>query len=144
MCWQVLIANGIPSESDVPSSSVVEAPLTIGISSNSRPFRASLENPQSACLMQGMYVTFPISVQRQPLPTPSATEVFDVNGAAGGNAASRKRRKPWSKTEDLELMAAVEKYGEGNWANILKADFKGDRTASQLSQVFFRTFPPLQ
>ncbi|XP_023534835.1 uncharacterized protein LOC111796458 isoform X1 [Cucurbita pepo subsp. pepo] len=133
-CVKVLIANGIPSESDVPSSSVVEAPLTIGISSNSRPFRASLENPQSACLMQGMYVTFPISVQRQPLPTPSATEVFDVNGAAGGNAASRKRRKPWSKTEDLELMAAVEKYGEGNWANILKADFKGDRTASQLSQ----------
>ncbi|KAI3835383.1 hypothetical protein MKW92_004066 [Papaver armeniacum] len=37
--------------------------------------------------------------------------------------------------EDKELIAAVKKLGERNWANILKADiFKGDRTASQLSQ----------
>lgn len=34
----------------------------------------------------------------------------------------------------MELIAAVQKCGEGNWANILKGDFKGDRTASQLSQ----------
>ncbi|XP_038898739.1 uncharacterized protein LOC120086263 isoform X2 [Benincasa hispida] len=132
-CVKVLIANGIPSESDVPSSSAVEAPLTIGIS-NSQSSTYNLENYQSACLMQGMSVTIPLSLQRQPIPMPSATEVLDVNGAAAANAASRKRRKPWSKAEDLELMAAVEKCGEGNWANILKGDFKGDRTASQLSQ----------
>lgn len=139
MSWQVLIANGIPSESDVPTSSAVEAPLTIGIS-NSQASTDNLKNPQYACLMQGMSVTIPLSIQRQPIPMAAATEVFDVNGAAGANAASQKRRKPWSKAEDLELMAAVEKCGEGNWANILKGDFKGDRTASQLSQVFFHTF----
>ncbi|CAK9325555.1 unnamed protein product [Citrullus colocynthis] len=132
-CVKVLIANGIPSESDVPSSSAVEAPLTICIS-NSQASTDNLKNPQYACLMQGMSVTIPLSIQRQPIPMAAATEVFDVNGVAGANAASQKRRKPWSKAEDLELMAAVEKCGEGNWANILKGDFKGDRTASQLSQ----------
>lgn len=144
MSWQVLIANAIPSESDIPSSSAVEAPLTIGIS-NSQSSRANLENPQSGCLLQEMYVAIPISIQRQPISSTPAvsTEVFDVNGAAGGNAASRKRRKPWSKAEDMELIAAVQKCGEGNWANILKGDFKGNRTASQLSQVcsFILSFP---
>ncbi|KAK9270728.1 hypothetical protein L1049_026311 [Liquidambar formosana] len=38
------------------------------------------------------------------------------------------------RKEDMELIAAVQKCGEGNWANILRGDFKGDRTASQLSQ----------
>lgn len=138
MYWQVLIANGISSESDIPNSSSVEAPLAICIF-NSQSSRANLENPESACLMQGMYVPIPISIQRQPISTPSASEVFDANGAAGDNLASKKRRKPWSKAEDSELMAAVEKFGEGNWATILKGDFKGDRTAAQLSQVFFHS-----
>lgn len=35
----------------------------------------------------------------------------------------------------MELIAAVQKCGEGNWASILKGDFKHDRTPSQLSQV---------
>ncbi|XP_008466159.1 uncharacterized protein LOC103503656 isoform X1 [Cucumis melo] len=131
-CVKVLIANGIPNESDVPNSSAVEAPLTIRIS-NSQPPTDNFDNHQSASL-QGISVTIPLSIQRQPIPVPPAAEVFDVNGAAGASAASRKRRKPWSKAEDLELIAAVEKCGEGNWANILKGDFKGDRTASQLSQ----------
>ncbi|XP_011652579.1 uncharacterized protein LOC101205013 isoform X2 [Cucumis sativus] len=126
-CVKVLIANSIPNESDVPNSSAVEAPLTIGIS-NCQPSTDNLDHHQSTYL-QRMSVTIPLSIQRQPIPMPSATEVIDVNGAT-----SRKRRKPWSKAEDLELIAAVEKCGEGNWANILKGDFKGDRTASQLSQ----------
>ncbi|KAM0018298.1 putative transcription factor MYB-HB-like family [Helianthus debilis subsp. tardiflorus] len=49
-------------------------------------------------------------------------------------ANSVSGRKPWSAAEDRELFAAVQKYGEGNWTHIVKSDFKGDRTASQLSQ----------
>lgn len=74
----------------------------------------------------------PVSVQKQPAPAPTVAENLDTNGTAGG----KRKRKPWSEAEDLELIAAVQKCGEGNWANILKGDFKGDRTASQLSQVF--------
>ncbi len=48
----------------------------------------------------------------------------------------RKKRRLWTPEEDLELIAAVEKCGEGNWATILKCGFNHERTASQLSQVF--------
>ena len=74
-----------------------------------------------------------------PLPaaTPTPAEVLDGNGPASGNFPPRRKRKKWSEAEDKELIAAVQKCGEGNWANILKGDFKGDRTASQLSQVVF-------
>lgn len=47
-----------------------------------------------------------------------------------------KKRRHWSEAEDQELLAAVEKFGPGNWANILREEFKGDRTANQLSQRY--------
>lgn len=78
----------------------------------------------------------PVTLLKQPTPAPAVAEGSDVNGSAGGNMLPRRKRKPWSKEEDLQLIAAVQKFGEGNWANILRGDFKGDRTASQLSQVF--------
>ena len=83
--------------------------------------------------MQGTNITVPVSVQRQHLPAAPPAEVLDANG----KMAPRRKRKQWSEAEDIELIAAVQKCGEGNWANILKGDFKGDRTASQLSQVVF-------
>ncbi|XP_039171634.1 uncharacterized protein LOC104449190 isoform X2 [Eucalyptus grandis] len=89
---------------------------------------------EAAACVKGVNITVPVSVRKQPLPAVTSNEGLDVNGLASGNNASRKKRKPWSEAEDLELIAAVQKCGEGNWANILKADFKGDRTASQLSQ----------
>lgn len=46
----------------------------------------------------------------------------------------RKKRKLWTLEEDQELIAAVEKCGEGNWATMLKGAFKHERTAAQLSQ----------
>lgn len=49
--------------------------------------------------------------------------------------SERKKRKLWSAEEDEELIAAVEKFGEGNWTNILKGSFTHERTAAQLSQV---------
>lgn len=131
-CVKVLIASGLPSDSSLPNSSMVEAPLTINIP-NGQSLRASTENSQPSSLMQGMNITVPVAVQKVPLPAPTP-EVLDANGLIGGSMPPRKKRKPWTAEEDLELISAVQKCGEGNWANILRGDFKWDRTASQLSQ----------
>jgi hypothetical protein len=89
--------------------------------------------------MQGTSMTVPVAVQKQALPVAIPAEVLDANGSASGNLPPRRKRKPWSEAEDMELIAAVQKCGEGNWVNILRGDFKSDRTASQLSQVIFLT-----
>ncbi|XP_030959388.1 uncharacterized protein LOC115981386 [Quercus lobata] len=134
-CVKVLIASGLLSDSSLPNSSIVEAPITINIP-NGLSSRAPLENSEATCSMQGTNITVPVFVQKMPLPAATSTpaEVLDGNGPASGNFPPRRKRKPWSEAEDKELIAAVQKCGEGNWANILKGDFKGDRTASQLSQ----------
>lgn len=133
-CVKVLIASGLPSDASHPNSSTVEAPLTINIPngpSSSAPF----ENSEATSSIQGMNITVPVSVQKQSLHAAAIpTEVLDTNGSTNGNIPPRRKRKPWSEAEDLELIAAVQKFGEGNWANILRGEFKGDRTASQLSQ----------
>ncbi|KAI9200941.1 hypothetical protein LWI28_015468 [Acer negundo] len=132
-CVKVLIASGLPSDSSLPNSSTVEAPLTINIP-NGQSFRGSSENSQPASLMQGMNITVPVSVQKLPLPSTTSTEALDNNGSISGNMPPRKKRKPWTAEEDMELIASVQKSGEGNWATILRGDYKWDRTASQLSQ----------
>ncbi|KAK3231053.1 hypothetical protein Dsin_002934 [Dipteronia sinensis] len=132
-CVKVLIASGLPSDSSLPNSSTVEAPLTINIP-NGQSFRGSSENSQPASLMQGMNITVPVSVQKLPLPSSTSTEALDNNGSISGNMPPRKKRKPWTAEEDMELIASVQKSGEGNWATILRGDYKWDRTASQLSQ----------
>jgi len=53
------------------------------------------------------------------------------------NQADRKRRRLWTPEEDLALIAAVDKCGEGNWTTVLKNHYDFDRSASQLSQVSF-------
>lgn len=132
-CVKVLIASGLPSDSSLMNGLTVEAPLTINIP-NGQSSRGPSENSQLASSMKGTNITVPVSVQKQPLPTVTSAEGLDVNGSASGSLPARRKRKPWSTEEDEELIAAVQKCGEGNWANILKGDFKGDRTASQLSQ----------
>ncbi|KAK2659924.1 hypothetical protein Ddye_006457 [Dipteronia dyeriana] len=130
---KLLIASGLPSDSSLPNSSRVEAPLTINIP-NGQSFRGSSENSQPASLMQGMNITVPVFVQKLPLPSTTSTEALDNNGSISGNMPPRKKRKPWTAEEDMELIASVQKSGEGNWATILRGDYKWDRTASQLSQ----------
>ncbi|KAF5471111.1 hypothetical protein F2P56_011578 [Juglans regia] len=132
-CVKVLIASALPSDSSLPNSSLVEAPLTINIP-NGPSSRAPSENPEATCSMQGMNITIPFSVQKQPLSAATPAEGLDANGPANGTLPPRRKRKPWSETEDMELISAVQKFGEGNWANIVRADFMVDRTASQLSQ----------
>ncbi|KAK3030760.1 hypothetical protein RJ639_036564 [Escallonia herrerae] len=132
-CVKVLIASGLPNESSLANGSTVEAPLTINIP-RGHLNRVPIENSQLGSFMQGKNITVPVSVQKQPLPAVTSAEGLDAYGSASGNLTARRKRKPWSAAEDMELIAAVQKCGEGNWANILKGDFKGDRTASQLSQ----------
>ncbi|XP_059286103.1 uncharacterized protein LOC132039622 [Lycium ferocissimum] len=132
-CVKVLIASGVSNDANMLSGSTVEAPLTINIP-NGQTSRTGMDNSFQGTSMHGTNITVPVAVQKQPLSTVAAAEGLDTNGPACTNVAPRRKRKPWSAAEDLELIAAVQKCGEGNWANILKGDFKGDRTASQLSQ----------
>lgn len=132
-CVKVLIASGAPCDTNMSDGNTIEAPLTINIP-NRRTSGTAAENALHGISAYGTKLTVPVTVQMQPLPSVTAAEGLDTSGPASGNFPPRRRRKPWSAAEDMELIAAVQKCGEGNWANILKADFKGDRTASQLSQ----------
>lgn len=131
-CVKVLIASGSTCDSGLEKGLTIEAPLTINIPDGKSTGNSS-ENPLN---LRGTNITVPVSVQRQPhTVVASSAEELDKNGGSGsGNLPPRRKRKPWSAAEDMELFSAVQKCGEGNWANILKGDFKGDRTASQLSQ----------
>lgn len=121
-CVKVL-AFGSASESSMPNSSAVESDMPNGHSS-----KPPSENRHSASLLHSSNITPTVSVQKQPQAAGPSGDGFD------NNYPSRRKRKPWSEDEDSELIAAVKKFGESNWANIVKGEFKGDRTASQLSQ----------
>ncbi|KAI3758331.1 hypothetical protein L6452_05891 [Arctium lappa] len=132
-CVKVLIASGSACGSGLEKGLTIEAPLTINIPNGKSAGNPS-ENPQVGGNVRGTNITVPVSVQKQPLPSVASNEGLDTNGSASSSLPPRRKRKPWSAAEDMELFSAVQKCGEGNWANILKGDFKGDRTASQLSQ----------
>ncbi|KAL2517452.1 Homeodomain-like superfamily protein [Abeliophyllum distichum] len=132
-CVKVLIASGTPNDSHLPNNSTIEAPLTINIP-NREKSTAPSESSHLASCMQGTNITIPVSVQKQQLATVTCAEKKRSNGSTGSNLPPRRKRKPWSAEEDMELIAAVQKCGERNWANILKGDFKGDRKPSELSQ----------
>jgi hypothetical protein len=122
---KVMAASYVPSESDIPEDSTVEAPLTINIPYSLH--RGPQEPSDSYWSSRGMNITFPVFL-------PKAAEGHNGNGLAS-SLAPRKRRKKWSAEEDEELIAAVKRHGEGSWALISKEEFEGERTASQLSQV---------
>ncbi|WCJ24765.1 Homeodomain-like superfamily protein [Euphorbia peplus] len=131
-CVKVLIASGLKSDSSHPNNAMVEAPLTINIPSG-QLVKATSESSQLPA-MRGMNITVPVSVQKQPVPAMASAEALDANGSVNGTIPPRRKKKIWTEAEDLELVAAVQKYGEGNWANILRSESTWDRTASQLSQ----------
>ena len=92
--------------------------------------------------MQGPSIIFPVTVQRQTVPSVSSAEGLDANRSASGNMTNKRKRNVWSKEEDMQLRAAVQKHGEGNWATMLKEDdFPIKKSLAQLAQVFS---PPLK
>ncbi|KAL0287773.1 UNVERIFIED_CONTAM: hypothetical protein Sangu_2679200 [Sesamum angustifolium] len=132
-CVKVLIASGYPNDTQLPNNSTIEAPLTINI-----PNSKALTNPSDSSLlanaMHGTNISIPVSVQKQPLSSGICGEKRPNNGTSGLYMPPRRKRRGWSTEEDMKLTAAVEKYGERNWANIARGDFKNDRKASELSQ----------
>lgn len=131
---QVLIASGYPNNSQLPNNSTIEAPLTINVPSTKAvcaPDGSHLSN-----IIQGTNVCIPVAVQKQPLSSAVSGEKRPNNEVAEVNLPSRRRRRSWSLEEDSKLTASVQKHGERNWANIARWDFKNDRRASELSQVF--------
>ncbi|KAK1275697.1 hypothetical protein QJS04_geneDACA005707 [Acorus gramineus] len=140
-CVKVLISSGLPNDSGPQNNSTLEAPLTINI-----PNGQASQIPSSDGLpgrsAHGMNITVPVSVRKQALPSSSHVEGPDANGST----AAKKKRKFWTEEEDNELIAAVQKCGEGNWATMLKGEFKHARTATQLSQRWgvLRKRPDLQ
>ncbi|KAM1774948.1 hypothetical protein ACFX12_044256 [Malus domestica] len=132
-CVKVLISSGLSSDSSHQNGLTVEGLLSMNLPNQSS---RSQQNLQPTCSMQGKNITVPVSVLKNSLPAVTTTTVETAEGddALGNGMAPRKRRKNWSEAEDLELIASVKKYGEGNWANMLRGDFKGDRTPSQLAQ----------
>ncbi|RZC72537.1 hypothetical protein C5167_048025 [Papaver somniferum] len=144
-CVKVLLASGLSDDAE-GSPITVEAPFTINMPTW-QDSKSPLDNPQP-CSLKGINITVPVSVQKQSsaavttakgLDGTVATTAKGLDGtmvnAGGVQPAKIRKWKTWTLEEDNELIAAVKKLGERNWANILKADFfKGDRTASQLSQ----------
>jgi hypothetical protein len=127
---KVLAGSASLSDPSLPSGTAIEGPLTINIpicESSGEPVKNSQPNSST----QGKNIIIPVYVRKQLGPGGETTE---ANGSASGHAAHKRKRKLWNQEEDDKLKAAVEKFGEGNWAAILKEYFNCDRKASQLSQ----------
>ncbi|MCL7040687.1 hypothetical protein MKW94_016681 [Papaver nudicaule] len=131
-CVKVVLASGLSDGAVGPAT--VEAPLAINIPSW-QDYRSASDNPQTSS-SKGINITVPVSVQKQSAaPAVTTAEGLDGTGTNVGGQPAKRKRKPWTLEEDNQLIAAVKKLGKSNWSNILKANFfKGDRTASQLSQ----------
>ncbi|XP_074558169.1 uncharacterized protein LOC141814066 [Curcuma longa] len=72
--------------------------------------------------------------KKQTQQTGASTVPLTENELVGSIYPPKKKRKLWTREEDKELIAAVQKFGEGNWVNILRENSKLDRTPTQLSQ----------
>nr|CAD1836848.1 unnamed protein product [Ananas comosus var. bracteatus] len=97
---------------DEETSSEVAACVKVLCSSGSEP--GPISTNAEAPLAQN------IPDQKQSLPVGTTAEELDGNGPAASSGPPKKKRKLWTKEEDMELIAAVQKCGEGNWASILK------------------------
>ncbi|XP_071692890.1 uncharacterized protein [Rutidosis leptorrhynchoides] len=142
---KVLMGSGSSNELCLEKGLIIEAPLTINIprtksTQHQHQHQHQLENTEcgGSTNISGVNISVPVYVPTQVLPTvvSAAAEGLDSNNNNNNNNLGplKRKRNPWSAEEDRELFAAVQRFGEGNWATMLKGDFKTDRTASQLSQ----------
>ncbi|ESW13267.1 hypothetical protein PHAVU_008G182100 [Phaseolus vulgaris] len=124
---QVIIASFKLSES-TPTSSVIQAPLIINAP------KCDSSNKESS-RTQDTDIIFPVTVKRKTLPNASSTRVVEASGSVSGNTSIKKKREPWSEQEDMQLRDAVQRWGEGNWASMIRRDdFPINRSTSQLSK----------
>ncbi|KZV31698.1 DNA binding protein [Dorcoceras hygrometricum] len=117
-CVKLLIASG-SKDSHLPDDSTIDAPLTITVRSTKAYTASDSSLPEYA--VRGTKVVVPVSVKKST-----------------GGLTPRKNRKDWSEEEDMKLTAAVQKYGEPDWANIAKGDFENGRSASELFKRWTR------
>ncbi|XP_052735750.1 uncharacterized protein LOC108337722 isoform X3 [Vigna angularis] len=121
---KVIMASFKLGESSA-TSSVIQAPLTINTPS-------TIDKNESS---SNTDIIFPVTVKRQTLPNTSSTRVVEGNGSVRSSTSIKKKREPWSEQEDLQLRDAVQRWGEGNWATMIKKDdFPIKRSTSQLSK----------
>ncbi|KAI3470843.1 hypothetical protein Pfo_027506 [Paulownia fortunei] len=132
-CVKVLIASDYPIDSHLPNNSTIEAPLTINIP-KFKAFTVPSDSSPLVNAMQGTNISIPVSVQKQSLSSGTSGEKRPNDGTSGVNLPPRRKKRGWSTEDDVKLTAAVQKYGERNWSNIARGDFKNDRKASELSQ----------
>ena len=129
---QVILSSGSPRICGSTPRPTAEAPSNVDITNDQALLDAA---DKLASSTYGGNSAVPVLSLKSPLSTGPSAEGLDGNGPGSSGLPAKKRRQLWTKEEDMELIAAVQKCGEGNWANILKGDFKHNRTASQLSQV---------
>ncbi|RDY10445.1 hypothetical protein CR513_05028, partial [Mucuna pruriens] len=135
-CVQVMIASFKLSEPP-PTSSVIQAPLTIDVPVCDSSTIAKESSQPSYLMTQEATIIFPVTVKRQALPNVSSTRAMVTDEAVSDNASIKKKRVPWSEEEDMQLRAAVQRWGEGNWANMTKReDFPIKRSSSQISKEY--------
>ncbi|GKD96602.1 homeodomain-like protein [Tanacetum coccineum] len=131
---KVLISSGRTPSDCIEKGVTIEAPLTINIPRTNSTQHPSQNSPHVRST-SGVNISVPVYVPTQAIPTVSSAEGLDNAHVLSNNTyPPRRKRKPWSAEEEHELLAAVQRYGEGNWAAMLRGDFRSDRTASQLSQ----------
>lgn len=105
------------------------------ITSHENMPRVPFDKQQPARISRGINNNCQAADQKpnQPSIMGSSVDATDI----AGSAPPKKKRKQWSKEEDNDLIALVQKYGE-KW-EILKDDFKYDRTPHQLAHVYSST-----
>ncbi|XP_020106617.1 uncharacterized protein LOC109722859 [Ananas comosus] len=127
-CVKALTPSYSPPELGVTYRTTVESPLTSSIP-NDQITRVASNKQQLARNIRGTKNAATLSNQKPLQPAGSVGEALD-----GSGPPKKKRRRAWTEEEDMGLIAAVQKCGEGNWSDILKGEFKHDRDPQELSQ----------
>lgn len=130
-CVKVMISSFKLNEC-ISTSSVIQAPLTINVPVLDSTTIAKESSQSSNLRTQETEIIFPVTVKRKPLP-PNIRAVETGGGLVSSDTSIKKKRSAWSEEEDMQLRAAVQKWGEGNWAHMAKRDdFPIKRSTSQL------------
>ncbi|KAK7284661.1 hypothetical protein RJT34_19411 [Clitoria ternatea] len=91
----------------------------------------------SDLIMQEKTVNFPVTVKRKTLPNTLSRKTMKANGSDIGSTSTKKKRAAWSEEEDMLLREAVQRWGEGHWAEMAKReDFPIKKSTSQMSKFF--------